>query len=50
MIALSSSKADWVCDPYIILTPDGYYYYTGTTQMPTLKPTAESKYNTVGLA
>ena len=37
---------NWVRDPYIILAADGYYYYTGTTQMPTLKPTEESKYNT----
>lgn len=21
----------WGRDPYIILSPDGYYYYTGTT-------------------
>ncbi len=24
----------WVRDPYVTLAPDGFYYYTGTTQMP----------------
>lgn len=27
-------KDGWVRDPYIILAPDGWYYYTGTTQPP----------------
>ncbi len=27
-------KGGWVRDPYIVLAPDGYYYYTGTTQTP----------------
>ena len=36
-------KDGWVRDPYIILAPDGYYYYTGTTQ-PQGKP--EETYNT----
>ncbi len=27
-------KDGWVRDPYIILAPDGFYYYTGTTQPP----------------
>ncbi len=36
----------WVRDPYIILGPDGYYYYTGTTQMPQEPKPADIKYNT----
>lgn len=36
-------KDGWVRDPYIILAPDGFYYYTGTTQTPG-KP--EEVYNT----
>ena len=27
-------KDGWVRDPYIVLAPDGFYYYTGTTQTP----------------
>jgi arylsulfatase len=27
-------KDGWVRDPYIVLAPDGFYYYTGTTQPP----------------
>jgi len=27
-------KDGWVRDPYIVLAPDGHYYYTGTTQTP----------------
>jgi len=27
-------KDGWVRDPYIILAPDDFYYYTGTTQPP----------------
>jgi len=27
-------KHGWVRDPYIVPAPDGYYYYTGTTQTP----------------
>ena len=36
-------KDVWVRDPYIILAPDGYYYYTCTTQPPS-QP--EEIYNT----
>jgi arylsulfatase len=36
-------KDGWVRDPYIVLAPDGYYYYTGTTQTP---GKAEELYNT----
>ena len=36
---------NWVRDPYIVLAPGGYYYYTGTTQMPG-PPPAEARYNT----
>ncbi|UCD49763.1 MAG: family 43 glycosylhydrolase [Phycisphaerales bacterium] len=36
---------NWVRDPYIILARDGYYYYTGTTQMPTPQA-ANARYNT----
>jgi len=36
----------WVRDPYIILGPDGYYYYTGTTQMPEQERTADATHNT----
>ncbi len=41
-------KDGWIRDPYIILGPDGYYYLTGTTQMPDQELTAEAKYN-IGL-
>jgi len=41
-------KDGWIRDPYIVLGPDGYYYLTGTTQMPDQEPTAEAKYN-IGL-
>ena len=36
----------WVRDPYIILGADGYYYYTGTTQMPEQQGTGDAKFNT----
>ncbi len=36
-------KDGWVRDPYIVLAPDGFYYYTGTTQPP---GQAEEVYNT----
>jgi arylsulfatase len=39
-------KEGWVRDPYIILGPDGYYYYTGTTQMPEQPRTPETEHNT----
>jgi len=35
----------WVRDPYIILGPSGFYYYTGTTQMPE-QQSPETRYNT----
>lgn len=36
----------WVRDPYIVLAPDGFYYYTGTTQMPTQPQPDAVKFNT----
>ncbi len=39
-------KDGWIRDPYIILGPDGYYYLTGTTQMPDQSPIGEATYNT----
>ncbi len=36
----------WVRDPYIIIGPDGAYYYTGTTQLPDQVVTPETQYNT----
>lgn len=36
----------WVRDPYIITGPDGFYYYTGTTQRPETIVTDETKTNT----
>jgi arylsulfatase len=36
-------KDVWVRDPYIVLAPDGFYYYTGTTQPP---GQPEETYNT----
>ncbi len=41
-------KDGWIRDPYIIKSPDGYYYLTGTTQLSSLKETPETKYN-IGL-
>lgn len=41
-------KDGWIRDPYIIKSPDGFYYLTGTTQPSSLKETPENKYN-VGL-
>ena len=38
----------WIRDPYIVLAPDGYYYLTGTTQMPGVTLNETAKYN-VGL-
>jgi len=38
----------WIRDPYITLAPDGYYYLTGTTQMPDVPLDDDAKYN-VGL-
>ncbi|WP_346238835.1 family 43 glycosylhydrolase [Niabella insulamsoli] len=38
----------WIRDPYITLAPDGFYYLTGTTQMPTKQSAESAKYN-VGL-
>ena len=36
----------WVRDPYIILGPDGWYYYTGTTQRSTQEQSAAARLNT----
>jgi arylsulfatase len=36
----------WIRDPYITTGPDGYYYYTGTTQRPGTPVNDESRYNT----
>jgi arylsulfatase len=36
----------WVRDPYIITGPDGFYYYTGTTQRPETPLNPETKTNT----
>lgn len=36
----------WVRDPYIIPGPDGWYYYTGTTQRPGTPEHDDSRYNT----
>ena len=36
----------WVRDPFIVLAPDGYYYYTGTTQEADLHVTEETQANT----
>lgn len=38
----------WVRDPFIALGADGWYYYTGTTQMPSVVETDETL-NNVGL-
>lgn len=38
----------WVRDPYIVLAPDGFYYYTGTTQDPSL-PVSDATRHNVGL-
>lgn len=36
----------WIRDPYIILGPDSYFYYTGTTQRPETPLTPETSHNT----
>jgi len=41
-------KDGWIRDPYIIQSPDGFFYLTGTTQSASLKETPENKYN-IGL-
>lgn len=39
-------KDGWIRDPYIIQSPDGFFYLTGTTQSASLIETPENKYNT----
>lgn len=39
---------DWIRDPYITVGGDGQYYLTGTTQLPALKATDDTRFN-VGL-
>lgn len=39
---------DWIRDPYVVHGTDGWFYLTGTTQMPDEPATAASRYN-VGL-
>jgi len=39
-------KDGWIRDPYIIQSPDGFFYLTGTTQSTSLLETPENKYNT----
>ncbi len=41
-------KDGWIRDPYIVKGSDGWFYLTGTTQMPSQEATAEAKFN-VGL-
>jgi arylsulfatase len=36
----------WIRDPYIVLAPDGYYYLTGTTPLPSNPRRINHKYNT----
>jgi hypothetical protein len=36
----------WVRDPYVVLGPDGWFYYTGTTQRPGTPTDEASKFNT----
>jgi len=38
-------KDGWIRDPYIVKSPDGYFYLTGTTQLSTRKETQEDKYS-----
>ena len=37
-------KDDWIRDPYIVKSPDGFYYFTGTTQLSTRKELPEDRY------
>ncbi|MDQ3331927.1 MAG: family 43 glycosylhydrolase [Planctomycetota bacterium] len=39
-------KDGWIRDPYIVRGSDGWFYLTGTTQMPEQEETPEAKYNT----
>ena len=39
-------KDGWIRDPYIVKGSDGWFYLTGTTQMPSQAETAEAKFNT----
>lgn len=39
-------KDGWMRDPYIVRGDDGWYYLTGTTQMPDTPLNAKTKYNT----
>lgn len=42
-------KDGWIRDPYIILAPDGYYYLTGTTPLPSDPRRINHKYNILEL-
>ncbi len=39
-------KDGWIRDPYIIKSPDGFFYLTGTTQLSSLQETPKTKYDT----
>ena len=39
-------KDGWIRDPYIVKGSDGWFYLTGTTQLPSQQQTREAKYNT----
>jgi len=38
-------KDGWLRDPYIVKSPDGNFYFTGTTQLSTRKELPEDKYS-----
>ncbi|ARN57108.1 family 43 glycosylhydrolase [Sedimentisphaera salicampi] len=38
-------KDGWIRDPYIVLSPDGWYYLTGTTPLPDNPQQYENPYN-----
>ena len=37
-------KDGWIRDPYIVKSPDGFFYFTGTTQLSTRKELPEDRY------